>query len=44
MSLYNILRTSTPEAFRVGMRLHLKTQFDDMESILSKVSDIPSDE
>lgn len=44
VSLYNILRTSTPEAFRVGMRLHLKTQFDDMESILSKVSDIPSDE
>lgn len=34
VSLYNILRTSTPDAFRMGMRLHLKTQFDNMESIL----------
>ena len=36
VSLYNILRTSTPDAFRMGMRLHLKTQFDKMESILEK--------
>lgn len=36
VSLYNILRTSTPDAFRMGMRLHLKTQFDNMESILEK--------
>lgn len=36
VSLYNILRTSTPDAFRMGMRLHLKTQFDNMESILDK--------
>lgn len=34
VSLFNILRTSTPDAFRMGMRLHLKTQFDNMESIL----------
>ena len=27
VSLFNILRTSTPDAFRMGMRLHLKTQF-----------------
>ena len=36
VSLFNILRTSTPDAFRMGMRLHLKTQFDNMESILDK--------
>ncbi len=36
VSLYNILRTSTPDAFRMGMRLHLKTQFDNMETILDK--------
>ena len=36
VSLCNILRTSTPDAFRMGMRLHLKTQFDNMESILDK--------
>ncbi len=34
VSLFNILRTSTPDAFRMGMRLHLTTQFDNMESIL----------
>ena len=36
VSLFNILRTSTPDAFRMGMRLHLKTQFDNMETILDK--------
>ena len=36
VSLFNILRTSTPDAFRMGLRLHLKTQFDNMESILDK--------
>lgn len=35
ISLYNILRTGTPDAFRMGMRLHLKTQFDNMETILA---------
>ncbi len=34
VSLFNILRTGTADAFRMGMRLHLKTQFDNMESIL----------
>lgn len=34
VSLFNILNTSTADAFRMGMRLHLKTQFDSMESIL----------
>lgn len=34
VSLFNLLRTSTADAFRMGMRLHLKTQFDNMESIL----------
>ena len=32
--LFNILRTGTADAFRMGMRLHLKTQFDNMETIL----------
>ncbi len=36
VSLFNILRTGTADAFRMGMRLHLKTQFDDMETILEK--------
>lgn len=36
VSLFNILRTGTADAFRMGMRLHLKTQFDDMEKILDK--------
>ena len=34
VSLFNILRTGTADAFRMGMRLHLKTQFDNMETIL----------
>lgn len=34
ISLFNILRTGTPDAFRMSMRLHLKTQFDNMEMIL----------
>ncbi len=36
VSLFNILRTGTPDAFRMGMRLHLQTQFDNMEAILDK--------
>lgn len=36
VSLFNILRTSTPDAFRMAMRLHLKTQFDNMEEFLNK--------
>ncbi|MCI7634872.1 MAG: FCD domain-containing protein [Bacteroidales bacterium] len=36
VSLFNILRTGTADAFRMGMRLHLKTQFDNMETILDK--------
>lgn len=36
VSLFNILRTGTADAFRMGMRLHLKTQFDNMEMILDK--------
>ena len=36
VSLFNILRTGTPDAFRMGMRLHLKTQFDNMERILDE--------
>lgn len=36
ISLYNILRTGTPDAFRTAMRLHLKTQFDNMEQNLDK--------
>jgi DNA-binding FadR family transcriptional regulator len=36
ISLFNILRTGTADAFRMGMRMHLKTQFDNMETILDK--------
>lgn len=34
VSLYNLLRTGTADAFRTAMRLHLKTQFENMKSIL----------
>ena len=34
VSLYNLLRTGTAETFRTAMRLHLKTQFENMKSIL----------
>ena len=36
--LYNILRKGTPDAFRTAMRLHLNTQFLDMEAILESAS------
>lgn len=36
VSLYNLLRTGTAETFRTAMRLHLKTQFENMESILDR--------
>ena len=34
VSLYNLLRTGTADTFRTAMRLHLKTQFENMKSIL----------
>lgn len=36
ISLYNILRTGNADAFRTAMRLHLKTQFDNIENNLDK--------
>lgn len=36
VGLYNILANGNADAFRSAMRLHLKTQFDNMEKILSK--------
>ncbi|MBQ8421193.1 MAG: FadR family transcriptional regulator [Bacteroidales bacterium] len=36
VSLFNLLRTGTADAFRMAMRLHLKTQFDNMEAILER--------
>lgn len=36
VSLFNLLRTGTADAFRMAMRLHLKTQFENMESILER--------
>lgn len=36
VGLYNLLCNGTADAFRMAMRLHLKTQFDRMESILDK--------
>jgi len=34
VGLFNILRTGTADSFRMAMRLHLKTQFENMETIL----------
>lgn len=39
IGLYNLLRNGTPDAFRMGMRLHLTRQFTDMENILQKTLD-----
>ena len=36
VDLYNLLRSGTADAFRMAMRLHLTTQFVNMESILDK--------
>ena len=36
VSLFNLLRTGTADSFRMAMRLHLKTQFENMESILDR--------
>ena len=38
VGLYNLLRTGTPDAFRMAMRLHLSTQLNNMEAILDNVS------
>ncbi|MFA6851333.1 MAG: FCD domain-containing protein [Selenomonadaceae bacterium] len=34
--LIEVLRAGTPDSFRMAMRLHLNTQFDNMEKILDK--------
>jgi len=36
VGLFNLLRTGTADAFRMAMRLHLNTQFENMELILDK--------
>jgi len=36
VDLYNLLRSGNADAFRMAMRLHLSTQFANMESILDK--------
>lgn len=38
VGLFNLLQTSSADSFRVAMRLHLKTQFDNMEMILENTS------
>lgn len=38
VGLFNLLRTGTPDAFRMAMRLHLSTQMRTMEDILDQVS------
>lgn len=38
VGLYNLLCNGTPDAFRMAMRLHLKTQFENMEDILEKTT------
>lgn len=34
VSLFNLLKKGTPDAFRMAMRLHLNTQLDNMEKII----------
>ena len=36
IGLFNILRNGTPDAFRTAMRLHLGTQFENMEANIDK--------
>lgn len=36
VGLFNLLRNSTADAFRMAMRLHLKTQFENMEMLVDK--------
>lgn len=36
VGLFNLLRSSTADAFRMAMRLHLKTQFENMEVLVDK--------
>lgn len=36
VGLFNLLCNSTPDAFRMAMRLHLKTQFENMETLVDK--------
>lgn len=36
IGLYNLLRNGTPDAFRMAMRLHLSTQFENMETNIDK--------
>lgn len=38
IGLFNLLRTGSPDAFRMGMRLHLTTQIEDMDHILESAS------
>lgn len=39
VGLFNQVRSGNPESFRTAMRLHLQTQFKDMEVILEKVTE-----
>lgn len=39
VGLFNLLCSGTADAFRMGMRLHLKTQFETMEDILDRTAD-----
>ena len=36
IGLFNLLRNGTPDAFRMAMRLHLSTQFENMEANIEK--------
>ncbi len=36
IGLYNLLRNGTPDAFRMAMRLHLSTQFENMDANIEK--------
>lgn len=38
VGLFNLLRNGTPDAFRMAMRLHLKTQFENMEAIVDRTA------
>ena len=41
IGLYNLLRTGTPDAFRMAMRLHLTTQISFMDQILERTINQP---
>lgn len=44
VGLFNLVKNGNPESFRTAMRLHLQTQFRDMDKILSKIVRCPAED